>query len=161
MINVNLQANGFSLSFDFASPAPTAEGWFEYSLSLESEGLVIRKRGSLTRRDIIQLTSYLREHIGPNYPHQIDAAAYNYVPMELDFEFRAYVGEIESWNDGVFTLSVMIAHCLKSGEGRVYHGVMGTVETAEVIRFCAEFDRLTSLSNSKDPAQDPAEPARE
>jgi hypothetical protein len=144
MPDVSLQANGFAIYFEFTSPSRTDEGWFEYNLSLAADDFTIHKRGSLARRDIVRLASYLRQHVGANRPHEIDDAEFNYVPLELDFEIRGYAGEIESWENGAFTLSIMISRDLNDGNGRVYRGVMGTTGTAEVLQFCDKLEYLAA-----------------
>jgi hypothetical protein len=102
----------------------------------------IRAELDLSVDDLLRLAQHLRQHIGENLPHPIEASK-AFVPRELGFEMQAYEGDCESWNDGEFTLRFML-YCGPPDRSRnaLYLGVQGVVEIPEVLQWCQRLEEV-------------------
>lgn len=86
----------------------------------------------ITLRDLQDLTTYLEQHMA-NLQKDPNSEAYIFVPMDLQFQLQASLGEVRSPNDGEFTLQFMInVGRQKEGSPSVYVGGE-TVVTVENI----------------------------
>jgi hypothetical protein len=94
--------------------------------------------------DLQRMVKYLRDHIGANSPHVI-AQSHTFVTYELDFQLQAQSGDLESWDDGYFTVQWSFYCGPKDrSSGVIYVGFETRVQVAEVLRWCRELEQLAA-----------------
>lgn len=142
MAKIELRTIGASFTWWFDIREQSGGNWIDFKLAISAPDLNLETIGSLSRKDILRLTAYIREHIGPDRPCELDASP-AYVPQEMDFRIHALEGEIESFADGEFAICVMIPHLIKDS-GRVYRGAEAMVDVVDALRWCDNLDAVLS-----------------
>lgn len=92
--------------------------------------------------DLVRLTEYFEQHIA-NLRADADSEGETFVPMDLQFQMRASVGEVRSPDDGEFTLQFLVNVGQPDEESSsVYVGGEAVVTLEQIKRFLLPLRRL-------------------
>jgi hypothetical protein len=92
--------------------------------------------------DLTEMAAYIRAHVGESTPHALTESGI-FVTYDLGFQLQALAGELESWDDGYFTLRWMF-YCGPSDRSQAafYTGIEARVDVAEALRWSIALDTL-------------------
>lgn len=125
-----------------------ASGLIHFTFSthflIDIDARVPQRPTMISAADLQRMVKYLRDHIGANSPHDI-AQSPTFVTYELDFQLAAQVGDLESWDDGYFTVHWNF-YCGPEdrSSGAIYVGFETSVQVAEVLRWCRALELLAA-----------------
>ncbi|WP_433932487.1 hypothetical protein AB3662_48110 [Sorangium cellulosum] len=139
-VSFQMSANGYGAIFRlWRAPLSSEHVDAEIEMYLDAsrrDTLVRSSRAFISVKDLRRLASYLDEHIAllmskPNESSPI------FVPLEMGFQIQALSGEVDSSEDGVFSMRLMI-NVGKSETGEnVYVGCEGSIDVEHVRLFIA------------------------
>jgi hypothetical protein len=132
MRNLRRQPSG-AILFDFATTVHAC-----------AEASVPTRDCLATPADLRRMAAYVRAHVGENAPHSI-AESSAFVTYDVSFELQALEGELESWNDGDFTVRWMFYCGPKDrSHGALYVGIQARLSVAEALRWADALDDLAT-----------------
>lgn len=90
--------------------------------------------------DLRRLVRYLEAHLERLRTHS-DAESYVFVPLELGFQVHALTGEVQSPEDGAFSLRLMVNLREPTADAEnVYVGCEGSIDVRDVRAFIADVE---------------------
>jgi hypothetical protein len=144
LMSTTLNAYGYRAIFHIACAAHSAQqADVVVEVRLDNAGASIMRSmlTSVATSDLQRLGAYFDEHISllakePGHVSEV------FVPLQLGFQIQALSGEIDSNDDGVFGLRVMVSATDESTDFqfRCYAGCEGSVEVCSVRAFMADIE---------------------
>jgi hypothetical protein len=147
----HLDTEGFSLVVSLQ--APIVEDWVDGRIELrlhpELGNLVIQSAPtSFQERDLRGLIEYLEGHI-TQLQQEPETAASVFVPLELGFQLQALSGDVESDDEGEFTIQVLANVGQREECSRTYVGAKGVVTVASVRAFLSALEQSLATLTSR------------
>jgi hypothetical protein len=142
----HLEAEGFRLTFHLSNGK--GEDWMDglLALSLHPDlgGLTVHSAPTaIQENDLRGLIAYFEDHIA-RLQQDPDAESATFTPLELGFQLQALAGDVESADEGAFTLRALLNVGQREGCSRTYVGAEGVVEVANVRAFTHSLEQLLS-----------------
>ena len=98
----------------------------------------------LSQSDLVRLSCYFMDH-AEGLANRSLCESPLFVSQELQFQIRALDGDVESMDDGYFTIEVMIKNGSRESSYKpTYFGYSSIIDVAHVKMFCSEIDRICS-----------------
>ncbi|HYT93729.1 MAG TPA: hypothetical protein VEL76_33730 [Gemmataceae bacterium] len=145
-----LDAGGYQVTFAFHNGRASREyldAVVELSLPAELGAVAVKSQPTfIAVKDLQRLAAYLGEHVAA-LQRDPDRDAPLFVPLELGFQLQALSGDVDSDNDGEFTLRFMINVGQPAEGSRVYVGAESTVEVVRIREFIASLEGIASESS--------------
>jgi hypothetical protein len=144
-----LHAGGYRVAFILGRRAPPQEEYLEVrvrlSLPAELGGTSVTSTPTfIAGKDLQRFVAYLDGHIAAlqdNPAHE----SMVFVPLELGFQAQALAGEVDSANEGEFTLRFLVNVGTSPTDGaRVYVGAESAVEVSRVRAFMASLEGVAA-----------------
>ena len=140
-----LETEGYQAHFHLERlprPAGALDARIEVCLREEVGGTSLRSEPTFLRGNELQrLVAYFEGHIArlqtePNTESPV------FVPLELGFQVQALAGDIETANEGEFTLRFLVNVGQPEGRARTYAGAEAVITVQQVRAFVVSLDAV-------------------
>jgi hypothetical protein len=140
------EAYGYTVSFDFMKVDAAREyvdTIIEFSLDQELDGILVKSMPTfIAVKDIAKLATYFSDHI-QSLIQNPESESLIFVPMELGFQVQALSGDVQSVDEGGFTVRFMVNVGKEPLENlSVYMGGEGVVSVENATKFISSLNAI-------------------